>query len=196
MPGYCSEALQRFRHGVTFKKQDQPHQHSIPIYGEMLAAYLKLTGRLAAAGIEPKMHVLDYECSAEFKKAIIKNGMKYQLVPPNDHRRNVAEKAIQVFKDHYISVLCGTDVSFPTRLWCRLLRQAEDQLSMLRTSRVGIQVCHTKEETTDFDKIHFDTLGFSRRAIMSTQACFETWIRFGFCLVLERSCSRGGGATA
>ena len=65
-----------------------------------------------------------------------KNGMKFQLVPPNDHRRNVTEKAIQVFKDHFISVLCGTDISFPMRLWCRLLRQAEDQLNMLRTSRV------------------------------------------------------------
>ena len=104
--------------------------------GEMLAAYLKLTGRLAAAGIKPKMHVLDNECSAEFKKAIFKNGMKYQLVPPNDHRRNVAEKEIQAFKDHFIAMLCGTAVAFPMRLWCRLLRQAEDQLSMLRTSRV------------------------------------------------------------
>ena len=32
MPGYCSEALQRFRHQCT-KKQDQPHQHSVPKYG-------------------------------------------------------------------------------------------------------------------------------------------------------------------
>ena len=32
MPGYCSEALQRFRHEAG-KIQDQPHQHSIPTYG-------------------------------------------------------------------------------------------------------------------------------------------------------------------
>ena len=33
MPGYASEALQRFRHGVATKIQDQPHDHSIPMYG-------------------------------------------------------------------------------------------------------------------------------------------------------------------
>ena len=32
MPGYCSEVLQRFRHDATDKKQDQPHQYSIPMY--------------------------------------------------------------------------------------------------------------------------------------------------------------------
>merc|ERR1712115_330883 len=32
MPGYCSEALQRFRHNCT-AKQDQPHQHTISTYG-------------------------------------------------------------------------------------------------------------------------------------------------------------------
>ena len=57
-------------------------------------------------------------------------------MPPYDHRWNVAEKAIQVFKDHFISVLCGTNTSFPVRLWCRLLRQSEHQLNMMRTSRV------------------------------------------------------------
>ena len=33
MPGYASEALQRFWHNGADKKQDQPHQHSIPTYG-------------------------------------------------------------------------------------------------------------------------------------------------------------------
>ena len=35
--------------------------------------------------------------------------MKYQLVPPHDHRRNIYEKAIQFFKDHFVLVLCGID---------------------------------------------------------------------------------------
>ena len=32
MPGYCSEALQQFRHDCR-KPQDQPHQHTVPTYG-------------------------------------------------------------------------------------------------------------------------------------------------------------------
>ena len=104
--------------------------------GEMVAAYQRAIARLKKAGIEPKMHVLDNEISADFKTAIATNGMKYQLVPPNDHRRNIAEKAIQIFKDHFISVLCGTAEDFPMQLWDQILPHAEQQLSLLRQSRV------------------------------------------------------------
>jgi len=82
------------------------------------------------------MHILDNKCSAKFKEKILENDMTYQLVPPHDHRRNVAEKAVQVFKDHFIAVLCGTDNKFPIKLWCQILRQAEHQLNLLRKSRV------------------------------------------------------------
>ena len=81
--------------------------------GEIVAAYQIFVDRLKSAGFEPKMHILDNEISAGYKEAIRKNGMKYQLVPPNDHRRNSPEKTIQVFKDHFIAVLCGTDINFP-----------------------------------------------------------------------------------
>jgi hypothetical protein len=62
--------------------------------------------------------------------------MIYQLVPPHDHRRNIAEKAIQVFKAHFIGILCGADESFPLHLWDRLLEQAIHTLNMLRTSKM------------------------------------------------------------
>ena len=62
--------------------------------GKMLAAYQTLVNILKKAGIEPKLHILDNECSAKFKEAIRKNVGNFQLVPPNDHRQNVAEKAI------------------------------------------------------------------------------------------------------
>ena len=61
--------------------------------------------------------------------------MKFQLVPPTDHRRNTAEKSIQTFKDHFVSMLCGTDDSFPMQWWCQLLRHAGTQLNILRTSK-------------------------------------------------------------
>jgi hypothetical protein len=80
--------------------------------GEMMRAYQTLIDRLAKAMIFPKLHILDNECSQDFKQKIESNGMKYQLVPPNDHRRNIAEKAIQTFKDHFVSILCGTDKTF------------------------------------------------------------------------------------
>ena len=103
---------------------------------DLVNAYQKLVDRLKARGFHPKLHILDNEKSSELEAAIVKNDMTFQYVTPNDHRRNIAEKAIQVFKDHFIAVLCGTDVSFPAKLWCYLLVQAEHQLNMLRKSRV------------------------------------------------------------
>ena len=53
------------------------------------------------------MHILDNEISAEYKLTIEQNEVNFQLVPPHDDRRNIAEKSIQVFKDQFVSVLCG-----------------------------------------------------------------------------------------
>ena len=69
-----------------------------------------------------------------------KNTMTYQLATAYDHRRNIAEKAIHTFKHHFIAILYGTDETFPMRLWCRLLEQAEHTLNMLRPSRITPKV--------------------------------------------------------
>ena len=58
----------------------------------MARAYQVLIHKMKETDIHPTMHILDNECSAEFKDAIKENKMKYQLVPSNNHRRNVAEK--------------------------------------------------------------------------------------------------------
>ena len=75
----------------------------------MIRVYQVLINRLRSAGIAPKQHILDNKCSNNFKEAIKTNNMTYQLVPPHDHRRNKAEKAIQTFKDHFVAILCGAD---------------------------------------------------------------------------------------
>ena len=80
---------------------------------EMVAAYLILVARLEEKVFEPKLHILDNEISREIKQAIKDNDMEYQLVPPHDHRQNVAENAIQVFKDRFVVVVCGADNEFP-----------------------------------------------------------------------------------
>jgi hypothetical protein len=103
---------------------------------EMIKVYQALLDRLQTAGVVQKRHILDNKCSEEFKATIRKNKMTFQLVPPHDHRINIAEKAIQTFKAHFISILCGTDITFLLHLWCRLLRQSEHTLNMLRHARI------------------------------------------------------------
>jgi hypothetical protein len=102
--------------------------------GEMIWVYQKLINRLHATGIAPKHHILDKECSDEFKETIKCNEMAYQLVPPHDYRRNHAKRAIQTFKDHFVAILCRADKEFPLNLWDLLLPQAENTLDMLHLS--------------------------------------------------------------
>ncbi len=82
---------------------------------------------------KPKSHILDNEASAAFKAAI-KENWNLQLVPPDTHRCNLAKRAIQMFKSHFIAILAGVDPSFPMNLWDRLLPQAVTTLNLLRQS--------------------------------------------------------------
>jgi hypothetical protein len=58
------------------------------------------------------------------------------LVEPNNHRVNAAERAIQTFKDHFVSALATTDSDFPLQLWDRLTQQVVTTLNLLRPSRI------------------------------------------------------------
>ncbi len=84
--------------------------------GTMIKAYTALWTRLIASGtVKPTTHILDNKASAEFKKEIQKN-CKFQLVLPDNHRRNLVERAIQTFKNHFKAILAGVDDTFPMRL--------------------------------------------------------------------------------
>ena len=92
---------------------------------------------LTQRGLKSQLHWLDNEASKAFKTFITKEQTQYQLTPPHIHRRNAAERAIRMFKNHFISGLCSVDKIFPLHLWCRLPDQAELTINMLRTSRIN-----------------------------------------------------------
>ena len=52
----------------------------------------------------------------------------HQLVPPNTHQRNAAERDIHTYKAHFIAILAGV----PRNLWDLLLPQTELALNLLR----------------------------------------------------------------
>ena len=87
----------------------------------VIASRANAISRMRNAGLNPKHQILDNEASANYKAAILASGMTYQLVPPDDHRRNIAKKAIQLWKDHFVSVLSGASSTFPLRLWCHAI---------------------------------------------------------------------------
>ena len=67
----------------------------------LVKAWENLHNRLMANGHTAKLYILNNECSADVKFAMNKVQVQYQLVPPGQHSRNVAERAIRAFKDHF-----------------------------------------------------------------------------------------------
>ena len=55
---------------------------------EITTAFNKCYSRLNKHDNSPTLFVLDNECSTDLKLCIIKHNNKYELVPPNQHRRN------------------------------------------------------------------------------------------------------------
>ncbi len=116
----------------AFKTRNDRHQ---------IAAYNAVMSRLAARGLEVDLQILDNEARSAYKEAItIKWKAKFQLVPPDMHRRNRAERAICTFKSHFLSILAGVDTAFPLYLWDLLLPQAELTLNLLRQSTLNPRI--------------------------------------------------------
>ena len=104
---------------------------------ELVDTWEELYGQLTKNGHKPKCFILDNECSAEMKTALRKYKLDYQLVPPDIHRRNAAERAVRTFKNHFLSCLATCHKSFPIREWDRLVPQAVMTINMLRNTRIN-----------------------------------------------------------
>ena len=61
----------------------------------------------------------------------------FQLVPPHVHRRNATERAIRMFKNHFLAVLATADPDYPVSEWDRLPPQAELTLNLLQSARIN-----------------------------------------------------------
>ena len=96
--------------------------------------------RMKLQHIFPRRQILDNEISEEYKEEIRHTGMTYQLVPPDDHRHNLAERAIQTWKNNFVSVLSRAASTFPLHLWCQIIPQAERQLLLLSHSNVNTHI--------------------------------------------------------
>jgi hypothetical protein len=66
--------------------------------------------------------------------------MTHKVVPLDCHWRNIAEGAIQMFKNHVVSILSGVDNRFPLSLWCHLVQPAELTVNLLQKSNIALKV--------------------------------------------------------
>ena len=67
---------------------------------EMIRAFTYLTGDLQIQGIHPVLHFMDNEASTALNLTMPTINIKYQLVPPSNHRAKNANREIQTFKNH------------------------------------------------------------------------------------------------
>ena len=97
--------------------------------------------RLQSRGHHTNLQVLDNEASVVYRQLITdKWKADFQLVPPNVHCRNVAERAICTFMAHFLGILAGVAPDYPRNLWDLLILQTELTLNLLRQA----QLDHTK----------------------------------------------------
>ena len=77
-------------------------------YKHRIRAYNSIMQSLANRGHHVDVQILDNKVSTYFTKTIVEYWCAtYQLVPPNVHRRNLAERAIRTFKAHFLEILAG-----------------------------------------------------------------------------------------
>ena len=74
------------------------------------------------------------------RQAIQATDTTIQRVPPHNHRRNAAERAIQTFKNHFIAGLATADPKYPMREWDRLIPQAVLTLNIMRECRINPKI--------------------------------------------------------
>jgi hypothetical protein len=91
-------------------------------------------------GHQIQFQVLDNECPASLVRFFQQQHVHVQRVPPSQKRTNKAERAIQTFRRHFLSVLVGTHPNFSINQWHHLLPQTEMTLNMLHAWLDNINV--------------------------------------------------------
>ena len=78
---------------------------------------------------------LDNEAREEHLSLLEKQELAVQLVPLWNYKNNLAERAIQAYKNHLMSRTSTDDIYFPMALWYILIPQVKITINLLRNSR-------------------------------------------------------------
>jgi hypothetical protein len=98
----------------------------------LCAAYVATHTFFRKLGHQLKVQILDNEASDSLLTYFETQHIAYQPVPPNQKRANAAERSIQTFRRHFLSLLATTYPAFPINHWPALFPQAELTLNLQR----------------------------------------------------------------
>ena len=98
------------------------------------------------------------------------------MVESHIHHVNVAERAIQMFKDAFIAALATTDCKFPLQLLDCLASQIQDTLNLLRALRVNpnISAHEALKGPYNWDRYPLTPLG-CKAVIYEALAVWGSW---------------------
>ena len=118
---------------------DSNHVFVEPMKNRKKASQIKavttIIKKLKAAVLRPTFHILDNEVSTDLIAFLeIDENINVQLVPAGCHRRNAEERAVRMFKNHFVDGMCTAHKNFPLNKWDSLLLQAVTTLNLLRNS--------------------------------------------------------------
>jgi hypothetical protein len=85
-----------------------------------IATFSEVFVILCACNYQPALNVMDNKCSKAVEKHIRANKIDIQLVPLHNHCVNAAERAIAMFKEHFVAALATVDMLYPLQLWDEL----------------------------------------------------------------------------
>ncbi len=78
-----------------------------------MAVIATVVTTLCNKGYTPTFNVTDNQAAAKIKKFGPSNNIMVQFVEPHNHQVNAAKRAIQTFKNQFVSGLCTTNINFP-----------------------------------------------------------------------------------
>ena len=112
-------------------------------------------------GLRPRLQRLDNEASQAFVHYIQDEMFDFQLAPHSINRRHATERAIRIFKNRFIAIMCGTDPNFNLALWEKLIPQALITLNLLRKSNLNSSLSAYSQfnGTYDFNRTPIAPLG-------------------------------------
>jgi hypothetical protein len=104
---------------------------------EAIRAYTVLYYKLTSKGLKPLFQTMDNKTSKVLKMLLTARNIKFQLLALHVHPQKAAERAIQMFKNHFLARICSTDKHFPLHLRDIIIPHAVLNINLLRQSRVN-----------------------------------------------------------
>ena len=125
--------------------------HFEPMVNRTATEYVKVTSRVIAfftsKGHTISTQRMDNEDSKALDALLQKHHITKQLVPPNNHRANKAERSIQSSKNHLIAMMSTAHPMCPLELWDESLQQGEIKLNQLHR-------CPHNPKISSYEAIH------------------------------------------